>query len=248
MNKYQVTVIIPIYRPHLLADEIISLKQCFKILNNHKIIFIAPQGLECTEYEGYCMQKLCEFVFFDNSYFNDIHGYNKLMLSAQFYKRFLQYKFILIYQLDAYVFSDQLIHWCKKNYDFIGAPTPPHENKTGEIQFLKTYAKFAMLLNHRVRHVGNGGLSLRKTSTCYWLLKMLPGRVKNWGFNNEDGFFKYWGNLLFPFIKLPTEEEALLFSVETEPAEALGKLQHILPFGCHAFRKYDWEAWRPYIK
>ena len=77
---------------------------------------------------------------------------------------------------------------------------------------------------------------------------MLPGRVKNWGFNNEDGFFKYWGNLLFPFIKLPTEEEALLFSVETEPAEALGKLQHILPFGCHAFRKYDWEAWRPYIK
>jgi hypothetical protein len=35
-------------------------------------------------------------------------------LSASFYERFLDTKYILIYQLDAFVFKDELQEWCDK--------------------------------------------------------------------------------------------------------------------------------------
>lgn len=247
-----VVVVIPIYKNNLSLKELISLQQCLNVLNNHPIVFISPIGLDTTFYEELCENKTkFKIEYFEDFYFKDILGYNNLMLSANFYKTFFNYKFILIYQLDAFVFRDDLIHWCNQNYGFIGAPHLPHQNRPGEFQWLKNYAKFLNAFNsifnrnHKISNVGNGGFSLRKTRTCYWLVKIFKNRVKKWG--NEDGFFKYWGNLLHPFIKLPKDEIALNFSIELMPKESLKKLNHVLPFGCHAFEKYDWETWKPYI-
>lgn len=44
------------------------------------------------------------------------------MLSVNFYRSFKEYEFMLIYQLDSYVFRDELLDWCEKDYDYIGAP------------------------------------------------------------------------------------------------------------------------------
>lgn len=44
------------------------------------------------------------------------------MLTKEFYLRFRQWEYLLIYQLDAYVFQDELMDWCNKGYDYIGAP------------------------------------------------------------------------------------------------------------------------------
>ena len=176
-----------------------------------------------------------------------------MMLSADFYKKFTQYKFILIHQLDAYVFKDDLLYWCSRNFDYIGAPHPQHTNQHGDIQFLKSYTKFIKTINNAfgtsltVSNAGNGGLSLRKTAKCYWLVKLLRGKVNKWGKNNEDGFFKYWGNLLNPFFRLPNDKTALRFSIEQLPADALVQLDNQLPFGCHAFEKYEPETWARYI-
>ena len=35
---------------------------------------------------------------------------------------------MLIYQLDAYVFKDELLNWANKGYDYIGAPWLPWKN------------------------------------------------------------------------------------------------------------------------
>jgi hypothetical protein len=174
------------------------------------------------------------------------------MLSASFYKRFRNYKFILIYQLDAFVFKDELLYWCEQGYDYIGAPHQAHQNLDGEIQFLKNYSRITDFFNkylktrHRVSNVGNGGFSLRNTHKCYWLLNLLKSKADRWIYN-EDGFFKYWGNLFYPFFELATDEAAIRFSIEANPKESLQILNSNLPFGCHAFAKYDWETWKPYI-
>lgn len=47
------------------------------------------------------------------------------MLEADFYRRFGKYKYMLIYQLDAFVFSDKLLDFCEMGYDYIGAPVYP---------------------------------------------------------------------------------------------------------------------------
>ena len=73
------------------------------------------------------------------------------MLSSEFYRRFSKFEYILIYQLDAFVFKDQLNYWCKKGYDYIGAPWFEgfHLTKTGV----------------NIIGVGNGGFSLRRVKT-----------------------------------------------------------------------------------
>ncbi|MDB4926963.1 DUF5672 family protein [Mucilaginibacter sp.] len=251
MSNYPVAVIIPIYKKELNYFEIISLKQCFKIFSQYHIIFVAPPDIDFKVYFAICTAKY-QIVHFKTKYFQSIKGYNELMLSADFYKTFLSFKFILIYQLDAFVFKDELIYWCKQNYDFIGAPHPQYDNLNREMQFLKNYSKVLMLLktkwriNHKISNVGNGGLSLRKTKSFYLLLKILKNKAKNWPYN-EDSFFEYWGNLFYPFFNLPTDDVALRFSIETLPKESLKKLNYDLPFGCHAFEKYDWQTWKPYI-
>ena len=250
-----VAIIIPIYKEVLNNNELTSLNRCLNILSNHPIIFVGPESLNTEVYESLCLNKiLFKILFFDNSYFENINGYNRLMLSKKFYKKFLQYKFILIYQLDAYVFKDELLYWCKQNYDFIGAPHASHDNQIDEIQFLKGYRNFLNFINnvfksdHKISNVGNGGFSLRKTRTFYRLLFFLRFKVKDWGTNNEDGFFKYWGNILYPITKLPSDEIALRFSIETSPALSLSKIGNQLPFGCHAFEKYEPLTWQPFIK
>lgn len=253
MRKELIAITIPIYKPTINVAELISLTQCLKILHRHKIIFVAPASLNTIFYENICGGEIKFHIErFADEYFENINGYNKLMLSVHFYKRFLNYKFILIYQLDAFVFKDTLLHWCSQNYDFIGAPHAPYNNVTGEVQFLKNYKKLLKGLknifgfNHKICNVGNGGLSLRKTQSFYCLLKILKHKAKKWR-NNEDEFFKYWGNLSYPLFSLPSDETALTFSIEISPKESLKKLNNTLPFGCHAFEKYDWQTWKPYI-
>lgn len=253
IEEHLAAVLIPVYKAEIKDSEWVSLKQCIKLLHAHPIIFFAPKGLNTTIYEEFCRDKIpFEIRYFNESYFYNIAGYNKLMLAPDFYKTFLNYKFILIYQLDALVFKDELLYWCSMNYDYIGAPNLPHQNMAGELQFLKNYSALLhfmskyLLINHQVSNVGNGGFSLRKTRSCYWLLKILKKKAADWEYN-EDGFFKYWGNLLFPLFKLPDDRKALHFSVEHSPRESLVKLEHKPPFGCHAFEKFSLETWLQYM-
>jgi hypothetical protein len=252
-KKNRVAVVIPVYKDTLTYFETLSLTRCVKVLAKYPVIFIAPYFLNTNVFTAFLTNKEPHVVRFDEEHFKSIAGYNKLMLSADFYKRFLNYKFILIYQLDAFVFKDDLTYWCNKNYDYIGAPQAAASNAPGDMQFLKNYSAVINKINtifgtqHKISNVGNGGLSLRKTRTFYILLKLLKNKVANWGTYNEDVFFRYWGNLLFPLFRLPDDETALRFSVETSPKKSLEKLNYELPFGCHAFEKYDFEVWKPFV-
>jgi hypothetical protein len=78
---------------------------------------VQPEGLE----NDYITKKYSNISVesFPKRYFENIEGYNELLLSASFYERFLDTKYILIYQLDAFVFKDELQEWCDKGYDYI---------------------------------------------------------------------------------------------------------------------------------
>jgi Protein of unknown function (DUF5672) len=238
-----VAVTIPIYKETIDEDELISLTQCLKILKRYPIIFFAPKSLNISYYENFCAGKIdFRIKRFDDEYFLSIDSYNKLMLSVGFYYRFKDYKFILIYQLDAFVFRDELDYWCKKNYDYIGAPYLFVDLDKYPISILTKYRKFLRILNklkiitYTYRHVGNGGFSLRNIRKTILFLKIFRNKSKKWQLN-EDSLFTHYGNLIFPVYKLAPEKEALNFAFESEPAEAYKINLQQLPFGCHAFSK-----------
>src|ERR1700710_1533196 len=94
----QVAIIVPMYRDTLSRFEEIALEQCQKVFAGYDRIIVKPQHLDVSALsEKY---NFTETVSFADGYFADIKGYNRLMLATEFYAHFLDYDYILIYQLD----------------------------------------------------------------------------------------------------------------------------------------------------
>ena len=141
-------IVIPVHKATPTDDELLSLQQCALILKSHPICIVCPDGLDVSFYSDILSSTRTNWTIerFYPRFFEGIKGYNLLMLDKAFYKRFAEYQHMLIYQLDAWVFRDELDEWCSKGYDYIGAPWIEKDNKG----------------NMTLACVGNGGFSLRR--------------------------------------------------------------------------------------
>ncbi len=233
-----IAIIIPVYKKELSPSESISIRQALAIFPEHDLILVSPTGLNLNNY--YSFSDKFRVESFDKKYFNSIAGYSKLMLSAKFYGRFLKYEYILIYQLDAYVFDNQLDKWTDKNIDYVGAPwliAPPiASNKKPKVNIQHLF----------INKVGNGGLSLRKVKTHFWTVIFFSPLILLFPLN-EDMFFGLLMDYLNPFYKKPKAKEALQFAFEMQPSQSFELNNNQLPMGVHAWEKYEPEFWKPYI-
>jgi len=239
-----VAIVIPIYQSALSIAEMASLKQCMHILADYPVKIVKPHALDLgffkTKYPA------IEFISFENEFFTGTAGYNRLLTSLEFYKTFISYEFILIYQLDAYVFKDELLDWCKKGYDYIGAPSL-HQEEFNALQ-ADSKNEYAKALSEN-RIVFNGGLSLRRIPAFIRYLKIYNTFYSKWP-GNEDMLFSQEATRLIPmklFLKLPAWQEALRFAFEKSPAATYQLIGNQLPFACHAWERYDPDFWSDYI-
>lgn len=264
-------VIIPIYKEEMDENEKKSLKQCLQVLQNYQVYFITFPALNTNSYKSFIAElgdsSSFQFVYFDSCYFNSIDGYNELMLSRLFYKTFLAYDYILLYQLDAYVFRDELKEWCQKGYDYIGAPW---------------FESFSEDASYHFLGVGNGGFSLRRPKamlkvinkwTKFYSFGAIYNKVQNSFYNKRKLLFSLFLEFLrirkkefslFPFyrhinedailglefgkkfklISVPGEKEAAKFAFEVHAEYLYGMNKRELPFGCHAWYRYEEKFWQ----
>lgn len=266
-------IAIPVYKMFPEKYEITSFLQCEKILCGCDIKFVCPESLDVTEYN-----KLgsFDFVRMSDDCFHSILSYSKMLLEPEFYKKFEDYEYMLIYQLDAWVFEDKLQYWCEQGYDYIGAPWFEKFNTTDPKSKMQKYA-------------GNGGFSLRNIRTFIEVLsdahnsdkKMksflqiytkeghssvfnifrLPKALKIY-FSSanklknalkkandcEDNIIVNYLRLIYPQLKISPSQKAKYFSFETFPERLFKECGEKLPFGCHAFKKYNQDFWKNYIK
>jgi len=274
MQNKRCAIIIPIYTLNLSKNEMISLKQGFTQLAKYDIYFVVPDDDRAAEIPGSLLPlKPIATITFNANYFKSISGYNRLMMSSEFYKAFTDYEYVLIYQTDAYVFSGNLDYWCEKGFDYIGAPW--FKTKKEQINLHKAFIG-----------VGNGGLSLRKVSAmlkvlhsfryihsmeqCQLFLDKQPNMnfikktlsliksftisnnfhhlLNNYG-NNEDYFWGRYASKRFEWFKVPDVEDALKFSFEKRCEESFKHLNGHLPFGCHKWEnENEISFWKDYIK
>ncbi|OHX66960.1 DUF5672 family protein [Flammeovirga pacifica] len=251
-------VVIPVYKETLTDYEKISLQQGLKVLHQRDIIFIAPVGLDLSYYQSLSETPIGT-QFFDKDYFKDIKGYNRLMVSKEFYSAFDTYKFMLIYQTDCFIFRDELDDWCRRNYSYVGAPWPENDG-SGNVWF---------------KYVGNGGFSLRKISDHLKVLEDTASVTKTlFSFNgsrfsswyalfrlrkndwsvykesdkNEDMFFGKNSTKSFNYFTTPPADEALDFGMELRAKEVFKYHNERLPMGIHAWWKDDFDLWKPFIE
>ena len=247
------TIVIPLYTCALRPEERQSLRQCQRVLGQHDIVVVHPAGLQVDALRELLPTMRSEA--FEPHFFRGIEGYNRLMLSADFYRRFAASEYILIYQTDAWVFADTLDEWCERDYDYIGAPWlgSQRELSAAYRPVLALRRLWAMLTGHgysamRKWRCGNGGLSLRRPLKMVEVLEehrhLVPQKFGNEE-DNEDVFFSI---RLRHHLRVPQWEEAMHFAVESRPAWALQRM-HTLPFGCHGWNKPPHDAfWRDVIK
>ncbi len=231
-------VAIPVYKSALTEAERLSFSQCLVILKDYEIYLVAPEGLDLSGYHsGNIKEKR-----FDPTYFQGIAGYNRLMLLPLFYQHFLEYEYILIYQLDCYVFRDELKDWCEQGYDYIGAPWIDMD--IYRWLFIKNLYPVELKFFHwvtkgrRLNRVGNGGFSLRRTKSMIDNLNWFSFRAKSWK-AFEDSFFCHYVATFNVLFKTPDIKTALRFSFDAHPKLAYEMNDHQLPFGCHAYSRND---------
>jgi hypothetical protein len=276
----QVCITIPIYKSFFKLDvnEAISWQQCISVLGKYHFQLICPEGFDTAGY-GEALGEAnikWETQRFKASYFANIQGYNKLMLSKEFYERFSQYEYMLLYQLDAFIFKDDLDYWCSQGYAYIGAPWFKGYHTTVEAA--------------QLWKVGNGGFTLRRIADALRALHT-PALIQTWsavisdhfragrlyGYTHLHSLLKrlflgnntywllndfhqrqqwyqedyFWGVVCdecFAWYRVPPPVEALAFSFEVLPAKMYELNQHRLPMGCHAWEKYDFDFWKPFIE
>ena len=273
MKLRPATVVIPVYKSIPDADERASLKQCCRVLGCHPIVLVTSPQLDISAYDAVFRQYhvVAERRTFDTRFFASIGGYNELMLDAAFYRAFSDTEYILIHQLDAWVFRDELLCWCSKDYDYIGAP------------WFKRNGPFAS--EKKLFAVGNGGFSLRRVRACLDVLehrgpfkkrlrdilgkrhnrlivhlkRMYFNRLQKLKFANTVDFFRsvnlrhedlFWGldtqGSHVPFRVAPLDE-AIRFAFESHPRLLFELNGDRLPFGCHAWHRHEPDFWARWI-
>lgn len=262
LKSKQVAIVIPTQKSKLDSDDQLSLAHLKKYLKRYDKYFVIPNSVKPAKLK----QQGFRYIKFPNRFFKSRNSYNELLLNREFYKKFANYKYILIYQLDALVFSDELMNWCSKNYDYVASPW--------------FYPIIGTLSNRKgfPKSGGNGGFSLRKIDSIIKVLDNLEKTVKRSTTNRgiktlwfiwavltgkshkiwlnapaynypfaEDGFWSLEAPKYLTDYKVADFKEALKFGFERFPKKCFKLNGEKLPFGVHAWKKYNKKFWLPYL-
>lgn len=219
-------IVIPVYKEKLDCVEEISLKRLKKVLDDDRpfhmddfrdweptdVYLVYPDGMNIKEYTK-IFPELKEKTF-SPDYFKSTATYSQLCISYDFYKSFDYYEYMLIYQLDCYLFRNDILKWCNKGYDYIGGPIVSTDCGWDTVKESKKGKKWTP-------YVGNGGLSLRKISTFLEMTDPNGELRQRYALTDEalkNVIFedKYFCNDLFNFyeMEIPNWQEALEFALD----------------------------------
>ena len=254
MSNILIKIIVPVYKNSFSLFEEVSLNQCRKVLKDYPLVFIKPESLNPEE----LLRKYPEFQHesFPDYFFKGKKGYNQLMLSPEFYGRFTDTEYILVYQTDAYVFRDDLKYWCDMSYDYIGAPWVDKERNPIAFFFYQRKLKKKPYRKDILFKVGNGGFSLRKTMSFLNITEKENELINTYlspdnpkiDFIPEDVFWALEPQRLGYEFKIPDYKKALEFAFDQYPEKCFD-MAGKLPFGCHAWhRTKGWKFWKKHFR
>ena len=268
LTKLECRIVVPIYRPDLTADEEVSLGSIRKHLSRYGICFVAPESLDLSaiQRDGESTER------FPDEFFSGIEGYNRLLKSSGFYERFTHSDYILIAQLDCLIFSSSLNEWMDRGWDYLAAPwfkgfSEDHAAGLWRVGngglSLRRVESYLRVLRQPVI----AGSIYPRWGHCAWrppleswesglyqkvsALNRINPFTRKYSVEdelrkfpyNEDVFWAIEALKFDPSFRLAPAEEALPFAFEVSPRWSLEQTKGKLPFGCHAWARYEREFW-----
>jgi len=258
-------VVTPVYKESLDSDEWRSIRSIRDHLDSHHHFAVVPHRLANRCPGDFPRDRV---IAFEDRYFVNPATYNKLLFSEAFFAAFKQHEFMLLVQLDALVLQDRLKYWCERGFDYIGAPwsekTRNHSEvareKVGNGGFsLRNIPAALRVLRRKIPALPDYSMGPKP---AWWnkprlrCLLLAVGRVrafypdltveaflKKHFLTNEDVFWGVYAKRLDPSFSVADEDSAWEFAFEAEPRKGLERLCGRMPFGCHAWTKFDRTFW-----
>ena len=157
------------------------------------------------------------------------------------------------------MFRNELEYWCAQGYDYLGAPwfkdATTMYSKAGNGGFSlrniqacldaidcgvhRTFA--GVFKRHKKKHLISNILHFPVVIASYLFDKLWPEQLSK-SRKNEDVVWAYDAKL-----KAIPSELALKFSFECYPRKLYELNNRQLPFGCHAFEKWEYDFWKQFI-
>lgn len=261
-----VAIVVPLSpRKELSKEEQISMTHLVHFLGKYDTYLVVPRSLD-IHYPGFGIKR------FSDKYFGSPQAYCRLMLSPRFYEAFTDYEYVLNYHLDCLVFSDELLQWCEKGLDYIGPPwlncpdSPWVEvERVGNGGFsLRKVDSFLKVCYSRHYAIEPSeywkNFCSRNPAYVQYLhypkkylkrLHVFNGarqQMSRWHlWRNEDFFWSDEALRYYPEFKVAAVDQGVSFGFEVAPRRCFAMNNHKLPFGCHAWQRYDREFWEPYL-
>lgn len=263
MNNKKVAIVIPTYKVTYNRGELLSFERLNKFLPNTDKYLAIPVKFKgkVKKRKGY------SYVYFPDNYFLDVRSYCRLVNQDFFYKPFRSYKYMLLHQLDVIIFSSKLNYWCDKEYDYVGAPlfnsligkmtnkkTSPLTGGNGGFSLRKidTFLEVIKIAKKESIRTSNNPI-IQKLWFLEALLKgdshkkWLKSPASNYVFN-DDGFWSFEAPKYLKSFKVAPFKDALNFAFEKSPRESFKMNGNRLPFGAHAWEKYDKKFWQKLLR
>ncbi len=268
----RVAIMVPLPTPDLSADDEVSMRHLRKHLDHYDKFLLVPKGMG-IRMDGFQVMEL------DRRHFGSAANHNRMLYRTDFWEKFADYEYVLMYHLDALVFSDQLLDWCGQGLDYIGSPflickdSPwvrvercgnggfalyrvPSVIKVLWNRYLADPSKYYEDHCWRLIEFRSKLLKSLRSAAPAWLKKRAaPGLSQQlWKMErievNERGNDLFWSDKakdFLPGFKVGTLEQGLAFSFEMEPRRCLERTGGKMPFGCHAWGRYDRAFWEPHL-
>ena len=215
-------IIVPVYNEVPNELEKLSLKQLDIIVKDDiEICLVGPNRINFSSYVELFNNNKPTCANFDDKYFESNKSYSQLCLSYDFYKKFDDYEYMLIYQTDCWIFRNEIKKFCEMGYDYIGGP------------IYSPGSRWPGFKNSMRPVVGNGGLSLRKISM---MLKLTDpnGYLYN-KYKDEWNSVEYEDMFICDvlahdiYINIPDYRIAEQFSIDTLPRH----MNKLIPMATH---------------
>jgi Protein of unknown function (DUF5672) len=267
----KVAIIVPMStRDTLTEEEEISLRQLRHHLGSRDKFLIVPEGSKLDLPDFHVMP-------FPRRFFGSAAAHGRMLNAPDFYQYFSDYEFIFFFHLDSLAFSDQLDEWCAAGIDYIGPPwincaDSPWVDRprvgNGGFTLLRMSAAFKVFenryrtkpmtywLDRFTQNATPGLIALVEKTENLFPLSILSRRLlREWretedpssNNRNNDVFWSDMAVRFLPEFRVATLEQGLQFAFETSPSTCFEMNGGVMPFGCHAWGRYDRAFWEPHI-
>jgi len=261
-------VVVPVHRAGPLPSEIVSLRQCGKVLSKRDIVILAPKHLDLGIYRELlpCAADLRVEPHWMASY----KAYNRMMVSPLVFNALPGYTHMIVHEPDAIVIRDEIDYWCNQPFDYIGAPALEGWGQADADEPVTRFGNFGFSF-HRLstsRRIINSSLRWQPfyTAVVENLIRGLGGdkarlrqgliRLGSAGrlrgaYKLFDGYCDGFWSFIVPTVdktfRIPTADVAIQFAWDAVPSRYMELCGGRLPFGIHAWFKWDFAFLTPHL-